>query len=566
MITILEQPPLEADNGATPVSGCLKWKLQPDAADVVDTPGTAATLVVDFPNPPTVPANGTEFTLWGQLFTVDDAVPFTGQSFKVTTNVLETAFNFKGMLEANIFFRRDTTVVLSGGLLDIATVTWRECKEQPRFGGPAMDFVGLESTGATVTATNGVSPVYVSGYKMILRLLRAENSGVEYTELTKLEGMEPARSCAGSGPITIDYMRDAKRTLFPVLPALTATSYIAPPGGGFYTNQWKTGILAAFQLEYGWIYREDCQPKSGTLLKSDRVWLVNMAFPVEDIYNIRRYWADHPDGLPPGQFLIDFLTTQPLGIRVCRDTFCWLWFLNTFTFTATNFKVRFAVYDLAGALTVHKYTLPHVGEMVQNFNVSPGFLVAQFGINLSNVSAYEVVVTGDDGLDTVFNATSQLKFVLDQQCCDDHTDAYFQTPAGGIGTLTVERSELEVVQEGTEICIDVPCGIDPFEAAKKGGRSLVALRNYERATIVARESYNEENQKWFADFKRSPHKWVKTRIIQTDFDTPQWVAKKFIVEPGGIKIFRNGENLELAATGYFADTPSQSTTEQPFAS
>lgn len=563
MIAISSQPPIEDNNGVTPVSGCLKWTLQPDAADVIDTAGSAATLVVDFPATPTIPANGTEFTLWGHLFMIDDATPFTSESFEVTANPFETAFNFQSMLESNIFFRRATKVVLSGGLFDVATVTWLECKEQPRFGGPSMDFAGLTATGATVTATNGVSPVYVTGFKLITRLLRCESTGVEFTEMTKLEGFEPARTCAGSGPVSVDYMRDAKRSLFPVLPELTATSYNAPPGGGFYTNLRKTGILAAFQLEYGWIFRDDCTPRSGTIKKSDRVFVLNSAFPDEDLYNVRRYWADHPDGLPPGQFIIDFLTTQPAGIRVCRDTFCWLWFLNTYLVTASNFKVTFFVYDLAGAGSVHLFTMPHVGEHVQNFNCSPGFLVSQFGINLDNVSKYDVFVTGDHGLGGAFNATSSLTYVLDGNCCAEHLDAYFLTPAGGIGTLVAEKTEFEVNQDGTEICIDVPCGATGSERAKKGGRTLTALRNYDSMTIVARESFNEANQKWFADFKRSPHKWLRVKVPSTEFST-EYVAKKFIVEPGGIRIFRNGENLELEAKGYLADIPTQSTTEQPF--
>jgi len=564
MIAISNQPPIEDDNGVTPVSGCLKWTLQPDAADVVETAGSVATLVVDFPLPPTIPANGTEFTLWGHVFMIDDATPFTSESFEVTANPFETAFNFQSMLEANVFFRRATSIVLSGTFNNIATVSWRECREQPRFGGPSMDFAGLTATGATVTATNGVSPIYVTGYKLITRLLRTENTGVEYTEMTKLEGLEPSRTCSGSGPIAIDYMADAKRSLFPVLPELTATSYNAPSGVGVYTRTRNTGLLAVFQLEYGWIFRDDCNPRSGTIKKSPRVFVLNAAFPDEDLNNVRRYWADHPDGLPSGQFIIDFLTTQPAGTRVCRDTFCWLWFLNTYAVTASNFKVRFFVYDLAGAGSLHLFTMPHVGEIVQNFNCSPGFLAAQFGINLDNVSKYEVLVTGDDGLPSVFNATSSLTFVLDQKCCEQHLDAYFMTPAGGIGTLIAEKTEYEVNQDGTEICIDVPCGATGFEKSKKGGRTLTELRNYDSITIVARESFNEANQKWFADFKRSPHKWLRVEVPATEFATPQFVAKKFIVEPGGIRIFRNGENLELEAKGYLADIPTQSTTEQPF--
>lgn len=555
-ITILSQPGTIDDNSVNPVSGCLKWVLQPDNNDVVTTPGSAASIVVAFPFTPTVPANGTEFVLWGHTFTVDDTTDFTSTSFKVTTNPFQTALYFKSMLEANIFFRRATLIVLSGSFNEIVTVNWRECREQSSFGGASMDVAGLESTGATVTVTNGVSPVYVDGYKLIVRLLRVESSGIEWTEMTKLEGIEPARICSGSGPVSVDFMSDARRSLYPRLPELSPTSYIAPGAGGAFTKYHQSGFFGAFQLEYGWVYRENCLPKSGTLMKSDRVYVANMAFPIEDIYNVRRYWPDHPDGLPPGQSNIDFLTTIPAKSRVCGDTFLWLWFVNTFAGGASAFTAKFTVVDLSDVATVHNFTLPHPSEVLQTFNASPGFLAAQFAIDLADVKLYRVYVEGDNG--APFVATSELTFVLDSDCCETHTDGYFLTPAGGIGTIVFEETEFETVQDGTEICIDVPCGVDPVFGSKHGGRTLSALRAYDKRTFTARHPFTEQNQRWFADFKRSPHRWIRVNIPGT---SGQYIAKKFIPETGGVRIYRDGENLELAVTGYFADIPVQSITE-----
>lgn len=555
-ITIIDKPGIVSDNAVTPVSGCLKWTLQPDNADVVTTPGTAASIIVDFPFSPTVPADGTTFKLWGYDFTIDSATDFTSSSFKVTTNGFQTALYFKGMLEANIFFRRATLITLTGAISNIANVIWRECREQSSFGGASMDVAGLESTGATVTVTNGVSPVYVDGYKLIMRLLRVENSGVEWTEMTKLEGIEPSRICSGSALVSVDFMADARRSFFPRLPELSATSYIAPDSGGVFTKYWKTGFFAVFQLEYGWVYRADCQPKSGTLMKSERTYVANMAFPIEDIYNVRRYWPDHPDGLPPGQPYVDFLTTIPAKSRVCSDTFLWLWFVNTFAAGASSFTAKFTVIDTSDVSTVHNFTLPHPGEILQTFNASPGFLAAQFSIDLADVKLYKVYIEANNG--SPYVATSELTFVLDSDCCETHTDGYFLTPAGGIGTIVFEQTELETVQDGTEICIEIPCGVDPVFGAKHGGRTLSALRAYDKQTFTARHPYTEQNQRWFADFKRSPHRWIRVNVPGV---SGEYIAKKFIPETGGVRIFRDGENLELAVTGYFADIPGQSITE-----
>ena len=555
-ITISSQPLIDSDNAVNPVSGCLKWTLQPDNADVATTPGSSATIVVDFPLVPTIPADGTPFKLWGHDFTIDSASEFTSSSFQVTGNGFQTALYFKGMLEANIFFRRATLVTLSGAFSNTVNVVWRECREQSSFGGASMDYAALESTGATVTVINGVSPVYVDGYKLIVRLLRAESSGIEWTEMTKLEGIEPARICAGSGPVSVDFMADARRSFYPRLPDLSATSYIAPGTGGFYTKLHSTGFFAVFQLEYGWVYREDCQPKSGTLMKSERVLVVNMAFPAEDLYNVQRYSPDHPGGLPPGQTYTDFLTTIPRKSRVCSDTFLWLWFLNKYASGSSAFTVKFIVTNTSDVEVTYNFTMPHPGEILQNFNASPAFLASHFGIDLSTVKLYKIHVEGLSG--TAFVATSELTFVLDSDCCETHTDGYFLTPAGGIGTIVFEETEFETVQEGTEICIDVPCGVDPVFESKHGGRTLTALRAYDQKTFTARNPYTEQNQMWFADFKRSPHRWIRVNVPGV---SGQYIAKKFIPETGGIRIFRDGENLELSVTGYFADIPLQSTTE-----
>lgn len=556
MITILENPQLFDDNSVNPVSGCLKWKLQPDNADVATTPGSAATIVVEFPISPTVPADGTEFIIWGHTFTVDSATDFTSSSFKVTTNGFQTALYFKSMLEANIFFRRATLVELSGAFDNTATITWRECREQSAFGGTSMDIAGLESTGATVTITNGVSPVYVDGYKTIVRLLRLESSGIQYTEMTRLEGIEPARTCAGAGPVSIDFMADARRSLYPRLPELSATSYIAPASAGTFTKYHSTGFFAVFQLEYGWVFRQDCQPKSGTLMKSGKVWVVNMAFPVEDIYNVRRYWPDHPDGLPPGQTHIDFLTTIPKKSRVCSDSFLWLWFVNSFASGSSSFTIKFVVTTTSNTVVTYNFTMPHPGETLQNFNASPAFLATHFSIDLSTVKQYTVHAEGFAG--SPFVATSELTFVLESDCCGTHTDGYFLTPAGGIGTIIFEENEFETIQNGDEICVDVPCGVDPVFAAKHGGRTLGTLRAYDQKTFTAKEPYTEQNQRWFADFKRSPHRWIRVNVTGV---SGEYIAKKFIPETGGVRVFRDGENLELSVTGYFADIPLQSVTE-----
>lgn len=563
MIAIIDEPYNETESGV-PVSDCLKWTLQPDDGDVVLTPGSAATVVVTFPISLTTPANGTPFTLWGYVFTVDDSQPYTSTSFDMDSTGLIAGGRFGLMLESNLFFRRAISVAYTIDGTDlVVTVTWNECGEQPRFGGPSMELSALTDAGATVLVTNGVSAVYNPGYKLVTRLLRVENEGLQFTEVTRLEALDPNLTCTGADQIDVDYMADAKMLLYPILPELSATSYNLEPDPGFgtYTRLHKTGFFAAYVLEYGWIFRDDCLPISGTFKRTDPPTIVcNMAFPTEDIYNIRRYWPDHVDGLPPGQSLTRLLTTRPPMSRICHDSFIWMWYLNWWQGIApTAVVARFSVVDHAGLITVHTFNMSNAEFYLHNFNVSPGFLVSEFSIDLDDVASYIVtawmVISGEPAYQT-----EAIEFLLNGECCgDDSTDVYFLNPAGGIDTMSVDIVQRDVIQEGTEINVAVPCGTNNVTASKYGGRTLSALRAYDKVTIMAREVFSPELQQWFADFKRSPHRWIRVQI-----PTGEYIAKKFIPDPGSIQIFRDSQNLELTATGYFQDIPLQSTTEQPF--
>lgn len=571
MITLAEQPPsipstlTDPKAPPVPISDCWRWCLQPDAADAVTTPGSKATVEVLFPLTTTVPADGTAFKIWGYDFTVQSAEDFTSESFKVETSGLLTALNFGSMIQANIYFSR--AVIVTGGIVGSdfqVLLTWNECREQPRFSVDDMVFTGITATGGSATATNGVSPVYVEAFQIVSRLGFYQDATQTFLPISSFVGMEPNRQCTTVGQICPEYPLDAESALYTDLPDLTSTSFIPAIQGG-------RSLMRLFSLEYGWTYREDCGAKSGTIKKSPLVLGINAAFDIDDPYQMRRYWYAHPDGFPDGQFVPDYLTTQPKTIPLCWQSFKWLWLLNNWQdeFGQYRLVARFVLYKkgVSGVFEIFTHVInnplsdAHSWYQPVNFNVSPQFVLDNAPtLNESNLDFYEVQVVGMETLttDILFNASEYLRFVPGH-CCEGTTDLYFLTPPGGIGTVVVNIAEENVVQEGQEIFLQTDCGASRNDRARYGGRTLVGLRSYKEITFTINAPPNVQWRRWLKHLRASPQHWIRVEDeagISLGFGGNP-LAKKLIVEPGSAKIYENGSGIEFKATGYLADIPTQ---------
>ena len=257
MITITTEP-ASIPLGATisdpkpppvPVSECLRWCLQADAADAVQIEGSRATVTVIFPpsGSTTIPTNGTEFSIWGYAFTVDDATPFTASSFQVTTNALTNLANFVNMIEANIFFRRAVSVTAAVVIPNVEiTITWLDCREQPRFVAESMDLDVFTTIGGSASYANGVSPEYTQGFRVVARPLVYDEDAVFFlSEIGVLEGLEVDRLCDSVGEVCVNFQKDVQSQLWTELPELSASSFTTAERCG-------QTMLRLFALEYGW--------------------------------------------------------------------------------------------------------------------------------------------------------------------------------------------------------------------------------------------------------------------------------------------------------------------------
>ncbi|MCB0542105.1 MAG: hypothetical protein KDC70_01220 [Saprospiraceae bacterium] len=566
-ISIDSQPP--TGNGGVapfpipvPISDCLQWCLTPDFFDVFDNAGSKAQMIITFPATiGSIPADGTEFSIWGQVFEVDSTITdATSTKVKLVSSGNLSGDNLRKMLEANGFFGVTTVTENtspSGGRS--TKITWNNCGEQGNFSAPGTDITNLEAFGTTLSATNGAPAEYKPGYQVHIRLFKAAaQSDRNFSPISLRKGYVPATTCSTVGQICVDFMTDAARTLYCPMPDLSLSSEISPD------LQTLSGI---FLIEYGWTYRDaNCQPVSGDYLKSDPVYVVNTVFDYEEKYGMRRFFRDHPDGAPPtpGNTAM-FLSSKPQYSYLAPGSYAWLWLLHGFDDTIGGgtldvIKLVFNVFYKNGTTDQIKvdYT-PAVWYQVYNFNVSPGRVFSLFSItDPSTVSKYFVRAEAwqNSPLSLLDTVGAETYFVLDHSCDADLIDCYFRSSAGGIDTLLVTRMESTVEHTGTEICLSVPCGTSRTEAAKYGGRFQSGVRVYQKITISAKANYTDEQVRHFMDFKRSTERWIKVKELSPSAADITYIAKSFSIEPGGVKIFRSGEFVELTATGVLSDLPT----------
>ena len=239
------------------VSDCLQWCLQPDNEDVFATEGTFATLTVNFPSTiASIPANGTEFTIWGHTFSVNSALAnSTATAMKIQSSGNITGAAFRQMLNANIFFAQNAVIDDDGLALRNTVVTWNACGEQDNFSGANMDLAALTGAGATVTVTNGTTPVQTDGYSMQTRLFKVDGVTNVAVPITEFEGLRPLVGCNDISETCVNYIKDAARLLFTPMPDLSTTSEIDPEDGDT--------LCSRFLIQYGWNYKDaNCQPFS----------------------------------------------------------------------------------------------------------------------------------------------------------------------------------------------------------------------------------------------------------------------------------------------------------------
>jgi len=124
--------------------------------------------------------------------------------------------------------------------------------------------------------------------------------------------------------------------------------------------------------------------------------------------------------------------------------------------------------------------------------------------------------------------------------------------------VLVDVVSREVVQDGQEVYLATECGGEREDVARYGGRSMFALRSYEKVSIGVSAPRSDEWRQWLKHLRQSPQHWIR---VEGGDGEP--IAKKFILEPDTARVFTIGEGIRFEATGYLADIPTQSGNEPP---
>lgn len=532
------------------IDKCLEFGLTPDGTDAIGTTGSVATVDIDLVGTLTVKPDGTQMIIWGHTFEVNNAIGHnTATSFMMSTDGATTRDNILQMLGSNIYFIQATVRYYTGSPGNWrVNIDWRECREQPNFSGAGMDFSAFAGSGLSGAYANGITPVYVDGYLMNVRLHKYQSSLGGFGPVTEFEAIRPILGCNNASTSKIDYRRDIARLIFTPLPELTPTAEIPAT---------EDTLLGRFKIEYGWTYRDaQCQPQSGTYAFSGEILALNAAFPLQEPYGVRSFYENFPGGLPPqnngDQW---FLTNQPKTMAVCRSSFIWLWLLNgdyPELFANPKFILRFVVNKKTGSPVTTDVVYDACSWwQCMNFNVSVARAASLASTTVDNIVSYSVSVLHANASGVPAGTFSETLTYYVEDICANCTDVYFLTPAGGYGTLVADVIEREVTQTATEICLDVPCGISRSEQAKIGGRVYGNIRSYEEMTIRARASHTPEHVAYFAAFKASPERFVRVA------SGPDYIAMRFNVDTGGVKIYKDGEYIDLIAKGNLVDIPLQ---------
>jgi hypothetical protein len=176
------------------------------------------------------------------------------------------------------------------------------------------------------------------------------------------------------------------------------------------------------------------------------------------------------------------------------------------------------------------------------------------------VASYQVNAVGVDNTPeaNVLFRFETLTYIFNTGCSDEQetTDLYFVTSPGGIGTLPMEVRSVEMVQEGNENDFGDNCSTDTHIRASTGGQTLTVTRNYKSLTMATIVDHSPEIERFFSDMRKSPQRWVRVSD-----NAGGWIARKFLVDTGGIEVRRTGETVELIVSGKFLNETSQSNYE-----
>lgn len=507
-VELISEPDVDCPN---PVTECLVWCVDSDDF-IIDECDTPSNSVIDAPDAAGKAPDATEFTILNTTFTVDSGQPFTNTSFAYDlVSSVQTMENVINMITSNqVSFGYIVTGNHYGTGFQI-TITACECGFIDPF---VFDVTPLNWTSVETNPTNTLD--LDDTYRYLIQLMCDD-----CTPLTELMAYSPIYRNGASVPQCVD------------LSGFIPLSTDPPEYDLLRTIDIIDDATKDVYIRYGSRTVDGCTVNYGQFATSDPVTVINSAFQINDPDKFTPYCFDGTFGVTK------FLTTNPRR-EVCADEWVWLYYHSNVNKFYGSLVPKFVRYRKSGAAPVD---VP-IGTKDGLYFIASGNNGIPLVLNVGDSYTVQVFATivGD------FAISEEITFTVVDCCCEGaNNEIYFLDAPGGYSTMRFDcLKSIDIEQEGTEVCINIPCEGTFEEKLTTGGRSSGVRDSKELITLYLNQPNCDEWLTFFKNFKASRHHYI--RSLDTNGDE---IIRKLFVPPSGVRIFEKGDLLQLTVSGYF---------------
>lgn len=491
-------------------------------------------------------ADGDEIVIMGYTFTVDSTSGSTSTTWNGGSNsgiinagffrdMLNKSFQFVDFIvELNTDEANPRVLLYSKGNFNVQN--WDE-----------IDDSGL-TNGIVGAVVNGQAPQYVNAFRILYRMEFFD--GTNWCPVCNNWNAAPVPVGADYSPLTLDVdvhgqLSNLVKTRTPKLSQTaveldqTITKLVRLRASSRQLN--NEGALAY-----------------GDVLTTDEATIVNAALQVDGPSDFSGYTYQY--GAGNNDVSGKFWTSRPQVSVANKNENIWLWAYANLqsVYEAEGETVSAVVYTLETKFYNENGLLGSSETTVAN---NDGVLIIPAGpangihplTTQPLATRYEITLMGvatiGSGDTRDLNVTETMVIHINSASCEE-VQLFFLSPRGGYDTLTFNRTNaLEITTQMQEICIDEPCGGDIIDTGKSqfGGvsaeRLVLETTGYQKNTALRR---------YLRDFKIS-----ESRFILAQDEDGQNILRRFLVEPGTLRVWQDGEKLRLSVAGTYGNELKQ---------
>lgn len=485
--------------------------------DHIVSAGGKASFTIEFQSGGGV--NGETITIMDRVFTVNNSVQFTYNTFKANGSILQCAQNLMGAMQSNYWFEDFQFYLTSPG-----GVNW-VINAQAMTPGEKADWVFAETlTNTVVLADANGSDVVLSRFAIWYRL---------YNEFGPVTEMRFANV-----PFDADFPQTSGRTAIDVESIVRGSLSVTPPNVEQAAPARDLAQFGEFILRYGSVEIDVNNNRVfGQSYQSTWFMAVNALFQHSEP---REFLNHHPATIAR----VKWLTNRANSLSICSESYEWvnIW-LDKNKIVDQDFRVVYTFKNAAGA-TVNTLTENCIGNgvwVVPVGPVNPSVEAAITGDTTHYTIVVEALALDGNGDPAWITYSETLTRYLVPGCGCDGYEFYFLEDKGSFRTLQfdyVEELREEVERETSAIPIDWSITSTPDRREfTEGGRDIVVKRA-DGVFVLTSQRITEKTRAMYEDFLRSRLVYMRSTSGSND------VIRKVIFE-GGPTVRQRGEVVRL---------------------